>query len=399
MFIFLATLCVLLFQNCSGEVKGVPNGPYSFTALDDNELFTIRSGLIFKNEFKTDPLNLTGLSVCDYPDLSNCADDFSGALRGQTRYWETSLTPSSSVHRLKFTFRSNGYFQSNQNSESQILIGLRGRVAFSADRTPQGLNGRGIGLGSRSSTNSTCLNRSAALLGFYDDAHSANLNLPSKQLFSASCSDSLLQDGKDYHFEIYASISKKIGIKIFNSEKQLIHSSLLMDNNSSLNPNLTGVFLSHRNPKPLLSSNDNWNFTLSNLSVNQSTDSIESFFSEVPLSFYLGGAIVANQSLISTLDLTTLGLSVGTFSEERYRVFTCLGTSTEITMGVACQNGSEFNEVLFSSNPHFIFSADRLALNGVSLFQGLPTGEYQLIVRLNPEDITGQARVRIFKPF
>ncbi|MFN9066052.1 MAG: hypothetical protein ACK5V3_02415, partial [Bdellovibrionales bacterium] len=62
MFIFLATLCVLLFQNCSGEVKGVPNGPYSFTALDDNELFTIRSGLIFKNEFKTDPLNLTGLS-------------------------------------------------------------------------------------------------------------------------------------------------------------------------------------------------------------------------------------------------------------------------------------------------------------------------------------------------
>ncbi len=204
--LFLSSLCLMLFQNCSGGVKGVTNGPYSFTALENNELFTIRSGLIFKNEFKTDPLDLSGLSVCDFPEMSNCINDSSGSLRGQTRYWETGLDPSRSVHRLKFTLRSNGYFRSNQNSNSQILIGLRGRVAFNLERSPQGLNGRGVSIGSRISTNDTCLNQSAALQGFYDDAHSANSQLPASQLFSASCSDSVLQDGQDYHIEIYSRI-------------------------------------------------------------------------------------------------------------------------------------------------------------------------------------------------
>lgn len=383
-----ATVTLVLFQNCSG---GVSSGSplYSFTALTDNEIFNINSGLRFRDRSVASP------EVCDFPSLANCVNNTQGSKRGQMRYWETGLDPASPLHKLSFTFRSNGYLLRNSQAGQHLVIGLRGRVAYNDLREPTGLNGRGFILGAMSSTNSTCTSRMLASRGDYDDAHTANPLLLANQIFTNTCSDQLIQDGQNYQVELFVSRDGKIGVRVFDENQVLLHSSLSTDPNGFLNPNLTGAFFGYENPSALTNANEDWDFTLSNIQASASNESIESYFQQPFLSFYLGANSLSDNSQISIFDLNNPGASVGQF-QQRTRVFACL--ATEASVDSFCGTSTHFSEISFTSNPYFIYQDQKLSFNGSALLSGLPTGVYTVVVRTNPESST-ESRLRINKPF
>lgn len=401
--VILTAVTLVSFQNCSpGGFAGLSSE--SSTSLDSSAAsarFTNTqevSGYTFSAKYRSNPQDLSGMIVCEYPSGQGCLTDADGKSKGRMQLHETGLSASARVHKLSFEFISNGYFAKNR--QAHFAIGLRGDVTKDAKGDPISVNGRGfiigqLGLDDRNAGNAACSRDMAQIETYHGDVSMENKSIPANHIFSSSCSDAIFKDDLQYRMELYVSIERKIGYKVFDQSGQLLFSHLMQDPTDYLNPNLTKWFMGHVFDSPVTSAAGNWSITVKNLILSESNDAIENNFNEPLMSYYLAGNRLAENSLVTTEQMSNDALSIGVFPELRWRVFGCANPESAVNSGT-CSDAKDFREILMSGDGTFRKDGAHLRFME-SATGGYPSDVYKLILRTNPQSSYKQTVVRILK--
>ncbi len=421
---FLLSLTLVGFQNCSkggfevlqasstnaSGIAGLDNSGAGAntdsgvgnssgnTSLPSLKVAKTYPGFIFSANYRASESDLTGVTICDYPNKSNCKSDADGKSKGRSFTESSGLSANSNVHKISFDFYSNGYFANNR--DAHLAIGLRGNITNDSNNQPIAVNGRGFIVGQLggipiNAENPTCLNDMAQVETYHGDEYIKNNAIPGNHVFPKTCSDSLFVDYKWYHLESFVSADRKIGYKIFDENLKLIHSSLMQDPYNYISGNLTDWFVGHVFDTRIMNSSVSWSMTLKNIQLSESNAAIEDFFIEPVLNFYLANTVLADNSLVSLNDLGTKILSIGEFGNLRTRIYGCAGPAINVDSG-ACSNKSEFRVINRSSDGSFVSAGSRLNTLASSL-DSYPSDIYKLVIRVNPDSDYKQITVRIQK--
>ncbi|NUN06253.1 MAG: hypothetical protein HUU57_10880 [Bdellovibrio sp.] len=399
----LTAITLVSFQNCSpGTFDGLSSE--SSTVLESSEA-TARfsnsqevSGYKFSANYRSSPQDLSGMIVCEYPSGEECASDADGKSQGRMQLHETGLSASARVHKMSFEFLSKGYFA--KNPEAHFAIGLRGDVTKDAKGDPISVNGRGfiigqLGQDGRNAGNAACARDMAQIETYHGDVAMTNKSIPGNHIFSSSCSDAIFKDDLWYRLELYVSIERKIGYKVYDQNQNLLYSHLMQDPTDYLNPNLTKWFMGHVFDSPVKSSAGNWSITVKNIILSESNDAIENSFNEPLMSFYLAGNKLAENSLVTTEQMANDALSIGSFPALRWRVFGCANPETAVNAGT-CNDAKDFREILMSGDGAFVKDGTHLRfMESATVIY--PSDTYKLILRANPQSSYKQTVVRILK--
>lgn len=406
---FLTVACFILvvsFQNCNAVTSQMTSlrsyinenstqaNEFANLSVDRPlQLSTTLSsdGYIFYGEYGVNPSDKKGNKVCDFPSLNNCRTN-----EGAAVVVNSGLQSSAPLHMLTFDFQSNGYFKNNPIAH--FAVGIRGNITRNASGKQVAINGRGFIVGTLGveyhKKNPACGTNMLEIESYHGDVGMNDPAIPYNHVFSDTCSDSILTDGNVYRMELYVSLDRKIGYKIFDAQSKLIHTKLMSDPYNYINPKLTDLFFGHVFDNDILSAAGNWNITISNVRVSESSSRIEDFFRDKMLNFSLGNSIIANNSVVSYEQVKNRGLFVGSFPAARTRIFACANPASEVDSGRACNLAEGFRVVEFSQDASFVKLGSALKVQAEPLLNYLPN-LYKLVFRTNPESSDDQVVIQI----
>lgn len=360
-------------------------------AEEDSNFFNQQgaNGYVFYGEYRPSGYS-SGIKVCDYPGFANCRSDADGPAKGRAIWASSGLSPLSKVHRLRFEFQSNGYF--SKNPGAHIAFGLRGRITKNAAGIPTAINGRGFLIGNvhgdpRNQDNPACGRRILQIESYFGDEDARKPANYGNDIFPASCTDSIFEDGKPYTVELYVSSSRQIGYKVFDSRNRLIHSYLMVDPTDFLDPNLDEWFVAHVFDTPVASSTGNWNFVVKNIVLSETEQAVGNFFLAPLMSYFIDSYRVPDGSIGRIFEQN---IAVGEFAAVRKRVFGCATLASR----TACDRPEQFRPMDLATDASFTKAGSRQVFIA-SPWDAFPKERYKVVLRLNPESSFKQATILI----
>ena len=400
----------LFFQNCSvnnsqlnkdilgleQQVSGVnsPAGSSRAQPASSSANSALKS-YAFVGEYRSSAADLSGIKICDYPSYANCKTDADGRSKGRSKFEAAPLSPSSNVQIMKFQFRSEGFL--SNNLQSHFAMGLRGQITHDENQNPIGVNGRGFIIGyvggrTENAGNQSCQTRHGQIESYYNDIGLTQPALGQNKVFAESCTDTIFEEQQTYNIEVYVSLDRKIGYKIYNSNNELLHQYLVQDPTNHISLGLNEWFIGHVFDTPVTSAQGNWKLIIQNIDFLESQLNIEEYFNSSIHGFTLGDTALANGQGVSYEGVQNYFLSLGDFSEQRTRVYGCANPVNS----EACLSAANYRQIGFASDESFEKIGKRLRLKFESLAP-YPAGTYELFIRLNPADSQNQYRVKITK--